>query len=134
MKEKRFDPEKNMESLDTVWISRANGLQRKGRAGRVMPGVCFHLYTKFRFDVHLRGDPVPEILRVPLETMVLRIKVLPLFKSRRVEAVLGDMIEPPDADATGTAIARLKGVGALDTECDLTPLGFHLASLPVDVR
>ena len=33
-----------------------------------------------------------------------------------------------------TAIERLKGVGALDSDCDLTPLGFHLASLPVDVR
>ena len=48
MKEKHFDSSKNMESLETVWISQANGLQRKGRAGRVMPGVCFHLYTKFR--------------------------------------------------------------------------------------
>ena len=45
MKEKRFDPNKNMESLDTVWVSRANAIQRKGRAGRVRPGVAFHLYT-----------------------------------------------------------------------------------------
>ena len=48
MKEKRFDPNKNMESLDTVWVSKANALQRKGRAGRVMEGYCFHLYTQFR--------------------------------------------------------------------------------------
>ena len=62
-------------------------------------GICFHLYTKFRFDHHLRNDPLPEILRVPLEQMVLRIKVLPLFKSQRVEAVLGNMIEPPEESA-----------------------------------
>jgi ATP-dependent RNA helicase DHX57 len=134
MKEKRFDPSKNMESLDTVWISQANGLQRKGRAGRVMPGFCFHLYTSFRFEKHLRRDPVPEILRVPLEQMVLRIKVLPLFKNKTVESVLRDMIEPPLEEGMQSAIVRLKGVGALDTDCDLTPLGFHLASLPVDVR
>ena len=47
MKEKHFDTSKNMESLETVWVSQANALQRKGRAGRVMPGVCFHLYTRY---------------------------------------------------------------------------------------
>jgi ATP-dependent RNA helicase DHX57 len=79
MKEKRFDPLKSMESLETVWVTRANALQRKGRAGRVRPGFCFHLYTDFRYSNHFRSDPVPEIQRVPLEQMVLRIKVLPLF-------------------------------------------------------
>lgn len=46
MKEKRFDANRNMESLDLVWVSRANAMQRKGRAGRVMPGIAIHLYTK----------------------------------------------------------------------------------------
>lgn len=45
MKEKKFDSNRNMESLDVVWVSRANAMQRKGRAGRVMPGVCIHLFT-----------------------------------------------------------------------------------------
>ena len=135
MKENRFDPIKNMESLDTVWVSRANALQRKGRAGRVMNGVCFHLYTKFRYDKHIRNDPTPEIQRVPLEQMVLRIKILPIFgHSRDAKTVLGKMIEPPDKMAIETAIDRLKGVGALDSKGGLTPLGFHLAGLPVDVR
>jgi ATP-dependent RNA helicase DHX57 len=82
MKEKAFDPVRNMESLDTVWVSRANALQRKGRAGRVMPGVCFSLFTSFRFEHHMRKDPVPEVLRVPLEAMILRIKTMLNFKVR----------------------------------------------------
>ena len=45
---RRFDPQRRMESLETVWVSRANADQRKGRAGRVMPGVCFHIYTSYR--------------------------------------------------------------------------------------
>ena len=55
----RYDPGKGMESLDTVWVSRANAMQRKGRAGRVASGVCFHLFTHHRYDWHLRDQPIP---------------------------------------------------------------------------
>jgi len=48
MKEMRFNPVKDMESLETCWISRANAMQRRGRAGRVMPGMCIYLYTSHR--------------------------------------------------------------------------------------
>ena len=44
------------------------------------------------------------------------------------------MIEPPLMESVDGAIDRLRGVGALDNRTELTPLGFHLASLPVDVR
>lgn len=89
MKEKRFDSNRNMESLDLVWVSRANALQRKGRAGRVMPGVCFHLFTKHRFKHHFLAQPIPELHRVPLEQLLLRIKVLPNFAELSVHHVLG---------------------------------------------
>ena len=48
-----------MEILDTVWVSRANALQREGRAGRVTSGVCFHLFSSHRFEHHLQEQPVP---------------------------------------------------------------------------
>ena len=134
MKEKCFDSAKNMESLDTVWVSKANALQRKGRAGRVMPGVCFHLYTKFRFHHHFKQDPIPEIKRVPLERVVLRIKILPLFVGKELTDVLRKLIEPPDNESVNNAVDRLQGVSALDEKKNLTPLGYHLANLPVDVR
>ena len=51
-----------MESLDTAWVSRANAVQRKGRAGRVTHGVCFHLFTSHRFYNHLIDQPVPGMI------------------------------------------------------------------------
>lgn len=134
MKERRFAPEKNMESLDTVWVSQANAKQRKGRAGRVRPGYCFHLYTEYRYENNFRTDPVPEIQRIPLEQMVLRIKILPCFANQEVAKVLSNILEPPALQGITSAISRLQDVGALDPRVDLTPLGYHLAQLPVDVR
>uniref|UniRef100_A0A182J9H8 RNA helicase n=1 Tax=Anopheles atroparvus TaxID=41427 RepID=A0A182J9H8_ANOAO len=134
MKEKRFDSNRNMESLEMVWVSRANALQRKGRAGRVMPGVCIHLYTRPRFTNHILGQPVPEIHRIPLEPLLLRIKTLPTLQDRPMDAVLGATIEPPSVENIQSAKKRLIDVGALDLEEQLTPLGHHLAALPVDVR
>lgn len=134
MKEKRFDANRNMESLDMVWVSRANAMQRKGRAGRVMPGVCIHLYTGHRFSNNLLKQPVPEIHRIPLEQLVLRIKILPQFDGIKVLEVLGQTLEPPTDDSIISAVTRLQNVGALDDDQMLTALGHHLSTLPVDVR
>jgi ATP-dependent RNA helicase DHX57 len=79
-----------MESLELVWVTRANALQRKGRAGRVMPGVCIHLFTRHRYNYHFSGQPVPELHRVPLERLILCIKTLPHFADRNPHDVLGE--------------------------------------------
>ncbi|XP_054256889.1 putative ATP-dependent RNA helicase DHX57 [Macrosteles quadrilineatus] len=134
MKETRFDSNKNMASLETVWVSRANALQRKGRAGRVMPGICVHLYTLHRYDYLLDAQPIPEIKRVPLEQTILRIKMLPSMSGAGLQQVLGEVLEPPTEESITGAITRLVHVGALDRAENLTPLGQHLAALPVDVR
>lgn len=134
MKEKRFDSNRNMESLDLVWVSRANALQRKGRAGRVMPGISIHLYTHNRFTYQFLGQPVPEIQRIPLEQLLLRIKTLPNFENREVSEIIEHFLEPPTDHNVSSAITRLQDVGAFDSNQNLTALGFHLAELPVDVR
>lgn len=123
-----------MESLETVWVTRANALQRKGRAGRVMAGVCVHLYSRHRFNHHMLPQPIPEIHRIPLEQLILNIKVLPNFEDRDAKHVLESFVEPPVTENVSTAMKRLQDVGALDKLEALTALGHHLAALPVDVR
>lgn len=68
----RYDPGKGMESLEDSYVSKANALQRKGRAGRVASGVCFHLFSSHHYNYHLLKHQLPEIQRVPLEQLCLR--------------------------------------------------------------
>uniref|UniRef100_A0A4W4E6C5 Putative ATP-dependent RNA helicase DHX57 n=1 Tax=Electrophorus electricus TaxID=8005 RepID=A0A4W4E6C5_ELEEL len=134
MKEKRYDASRSMESLEDVWVSHANALQRRGRAGRVASGLCFHLFTSHCFTHQLSTQQLPEIQRVPLEQLCLRIKVLEVFSERSLDSVFSRLIEPPGEGSLEAAKRRLCALGALtEAEC-LTPLGWHLACLPVDVR
>ncbi|KAM9600930.1 putative ATP-dependent RNA helicase DHX57 isoform 2-T3 [Trichechus inunguis] len=134
MKEKRYDASKGMESLEDTFVSQANALQRKGRAGRVASGVCFHLFTSHHYNHQLLKQQLPEIQRVPLEQLCLRIKILEMFSTHTLQSVFSRLIEPPHTDSLRASKIRLRDLGALTQDEKLTPLGYHLASLPVDVR
>lgn len=134
MKEKRYDASKGMESLEDTFVSQANALQRKGRAGRVASGVCFHLFTSHHYTHQLLKQQLPEIQRVPLEQLCLRIKILEMYNTHSLQSVFSRLIEPPHADSVHASKIRLQDLGALTADEQLTPLGYHLASLPVDVR
>lgn len=112
------------------WISQANARQRRGRAGRVKPGICFCLYTHHRFEKLMRRFQVPEMLRTPLVELCLQIKLLSLGQ---IKPFLSKALEPPRDEAMTSAISVLYEVGALEGDEFLTPLGHHLAKLPVDV-
>ncbi|XP_076330694.1 ATP-dependent DNA/RNA helicase DHX36-like [Tachypleus tridentatus] len=123
-----FDVENNIATLKPDWIALANARQRRGRAGRVQEGICYHLYTKLR-ESQLQNYQLPEILRTRLETLCLRIKLLKLGK---IELFLKKAMQPPDPKAVALSINLLEKLNALDEDENLTPLGFHLAQLPLD--
>ncbi|XP_076921009.1 DExH-box ATP-dependent RNA helicase DExH7, chloroplastic-like [Bidens hawaiensis] len=129
-KENRYNPRKKLSSMVEDWISRANARQRRGRAGRVKPGICFCLYTRYRFEKLMRPFQLPEMLRMPLVELCLQIKLLSLG---RIMPFLQKALEPPTEEAITSAISLLYEVGAVEGDEELTPLGHHLAKLPVDV-
>ncbi|XP_044057640.1 probable ATP-dependent RNA helicase DHX34 isoform X1 [Siniperca chuatsi] len=127
VKEMSFDPKAKMQRLQEFWISRASSEQRKGRAGRTGPGVCYRLYAESDYDA-FAPYPVPEIHRVALDALILQMKSM----------CLGDplsfvFIDPPPAASIQTAVTYLKEQGALDSRGELTSIGSLLAQLPVDV-
>ncbi|CAD6260852.1 unnamed protein product [Miscanthus lutarioriparius] len=129
-KENRYNPRKKMSSIVEDWISRANAKQRRGRAGRVKPGLCFCLYTRHRFENIMRPFQVPEMLRMPLTELCLQIKSLHLGD---IKSFLLKAVEPPNEEAISSAVDLLYKVGAFEGHEELSPLGYHLAKLPVDV-
>ncbi|XP_072309089.1 probable ATP-dependent RNA helicase DHX34 [Eucyclogobius newberryi] len=127
VKEMSYDPKAKMQRLQEFWISRASSEQRKGRAGRTGPGVCYRLYAESDYDA-FAPYPVPEIHRVALDSLVLQMKSMGLG-----DPLSFVFIDPPPAASIQTAVTYLKDQGALDSRGDLTTIGTLLAQLPVDV-
>ena len=162
-KQNEYDPRRRMEALVEGFASRANLTQRRGRAGRVAAGVAVHLLTSHRFS-QLETQQAPELHRVPLERVVLRamrlypgesaaalLAQLPQPPSTAavksaVKVLIGlgalEPLSPTPAGAaagggsatTAAAAAAARGGGGGGLTERLTALGFHLASLPLDVR
>ncbi|XP_072988062.1 DExH-box ATP-dependent RNA helicase DExH1 isoform X2 [Typha latifolia] len=127
-KETSYDALNKLACLIPSWISKASAHQRRGRAGRVQPGVCYRLYPKIIHDAMMQYQ-LPEILRTPLQELCLNIKSLQLGA---VASFLAKALQPPDPLSVKNAIELLKTIGALDGEEELTPLGRHLCTLPLD--
>ncbi|UPQ83850.1 ATP-dependent RNA helicase HrpA [Pseudomonas knackmussii] len=124
----RYSYRAKVQRLPIEAVSQASANQRKGRCGRVEPGICIRLYSEEDF----LGRPEftdPEILRTNLAAVILQMLHLRLGQIEDFP-----FIEPPDGKAISDGFNLLQELSAVNRENQLTPLGRQLARLPIDPR
>ncbi|KAJ4228945.1 Cyclin-dependent kinase catalytic subunit [Fusarium solani] len=127
VKENVYNPATGMSNLVVVPCSRASANQRSGRAGRVGPGKCFRLYTKFAYMNEMDESTTPEIQRTNLNGVVLQLKSLGINELLEFE-----FMDPPPTEALIGALNQLFALQALNHRGELTKLGRQMAEFPTD--
>jgi pre-mRNA-splicing factor ATP-dependent RNA helicase DHX16 len=127
VKENVYNPATGMSNLVVVPCSRASANQRSGRAGRVGPGKCFRLYTKWAYMNEMEESTTPEIQRTNLNGIVL------LLYSLGIQDLLNfDFMDKPAIETLKDALNKLFALAALNHRGELTKLGRAMAELPVE--
>ncbi|KAK0674013.1 putative ATP-dependent RNA helicase [Cercophora samala] len=128
-KERRYDPVSNVQSFQIDWISKASAQQRAGRAGRTGPGHCWRLYSSavYERDFPLFADP--ELLRMPIEGVVLQLKAMNLQ-----HVVNFPFPTPPERESLVKAEKLLTYLSAISPEGQITPTGSTMSIFPLSPR
>jgi ATP-dependent helicase HrpA len=124
----RYSHRSRIQRLPIEPVSQASANQRKGRCGRLGPGVCIRLYSEEDFELRPEFTE-PEILRTSLASVILRLQSMGLGD---VEAF--PFIEPPPRAMISDAFQLLQELQAVDADRAMTDIGRRLSRLPVDVR
>lgn len=124
----RFEPDVGLTRLETVRVSRAAADQRRGRAGRTEPGVCYRLWSEGETQ-SLPAFATPEILAADLSGLVLDLASAGVRDPRALP-----FLDPPPLPAVTEAKNLLRVLEAIDADGAVTPLGARMARLPLPPR
>jgi ATP-dependent helicase HrpA len=125
---KRYSQRSQLERLHVEPVAQAAADQRKGRCGRVGPGICYRLYDEADFASRAAYTD-PELLRSSLANVILRMLSLELGEVDEFP-----FLESPDPRVVADGYRRLMEIGAIDERRQLTAVGRTLARLPIDVQ
>lgn len=123
----RYSVHSKVQRLPIEPISQASANQRKGRSGRIMPGVCYRLYSESDFLSR------PEYTEAEIQRTNLAAVILQMENLRLGDIESFPFIDPPDGRLVRDGYRLLEELGAI-TDRKLTPLGKNLARLPLDPR
>lgn len=124
----RFEPDVGVTRLETVRVSRASADQRRGRAGRTEPGVCYRLWDEPQTQ-SLRAFAEPEIRSADLAGLLLDCA-----EWGTADPLQLAWIDPPPAAAIDAARAALTELEALGADGRITAMGKRLRALPLPPR
>jgi ATP-dependent helicase HrpA len=124
----RYSPRNRLQRLPIEPVSRASADQRKGRCGRLGPGLCVRLYSEADFEARAAFTE-PEVLRTNLAALLLRLAADGLGEAERFP-----FIDAPDSRALADGYRLLQELEALDAERRITRRGRAMARLPLDPR
>ncbi|HEU4669390.1 MAG TPA: ATP-dependent RNA helicase HrpA [Dyella sp.] len=125
---KRYSQRSQLERLHVEPVSQAAADQRKGRCGRIGPGICYRLYDEADFAARPAYTD-PELLRSSLANVILRMLALKLGEVDEFP-----FLEAPDPRVVADGYRRLAEISAIDDKRTLTAIGRDLARLPIDVQ
>ncbi len=128
-KEKKHDRLTGVQSFEVGWISKASASQRAGRAGRTGPGHCYRLYSSAVYERDFEEHAEPEILRMPVEGVVLQLKSMDLQ-----HVVNFPFPTPPDRQSLEKAEKLLTYLGAISSVGKITSVGRELSNYPLSPR
>lgn len=128
-KERFYDPMTGVQSFEVDWISKASAEQRAGRAGRTAPGHCYRLYSSAVYERDFVQHADPEILRTPMESVVLSLKSMSIDKVAQFP-----FPTPPDRQSLLKAERLLRNLGALSDVGRISALGKSLSNYPLSPR
>jgi ATP-dependent helicase HrpB len=124
----RFEPDVGVTRLETVRASQASAEQRKGRAGRLEPGLCIRLWAQGETRARPAFDP-PEILNADLSSLALDLAAWGVRDPNSLA-----FLDPPAPASWTQALTHLQALGALTLEGTLTGHGKALADMPLPPR
>ncbi|PON24509.1 hypothetical protein TGAM01_v206440 [Trichoderma gamsii] len=128
-KERNYDRLSGVQSYEIGWISKASASQRSGRAGRTGPGHCYRLYSSAVYERDFQEFSDPELLRTPIEGIVLKLKAMNLQN-----VVNFPFPTPPDRQMLARAEKLLTYLSAISPSGQVTKVGTTMSMFPLSPR